>query len=107
MISTQFEHDLKESIRTIPDYPKPGILFRDITTLLRDPTGLRLAVDGIAGPHRAGGIDARHPVYVAELSLNAPRQGVHREAQFSELPRFPGMTRGAIMRWNDLERTDA
>lgn len=48
---------LRSLIRTIPDYPKPGIQFRDITTLLRDPKGLQLAVDGIADPHREGGID--------------------------------------------------
>ena len=35
-----FENDLKAAVRTIPDYPKPGILFRDITTLLGDPRGL-------------------------------------------------------------------
>ena len=34
MISPQLEYDLKASIRTIPDHPKPGILFRDITTAL-------------------------------------------------------------------------
>ncbi len=33
--------DIKALIRTIPDYPKPGILFRDITTLIADPVGLR------------------------------------------------------------------
>lgn len=37
--------DLKSLIRDIPDFPKPGILFRDITTLLRDPDGLRYAID--------------------------------------------------------------
>ncbi|MBH8552148.1 adenine phosphoribosyltransferase [Nostocaceae cyanobacterium CENA357] len=37
--------DLKSLIRDIPDFPKPGILFRDITTLLRDPEGLRYTVD--------------------------------------------------------------
>lgn len=37
--------DLKSLIRDIPDFPKPGILFRDITTLLRDPKGLRHTVD--------------------------------------------------------------
>ncbi|HEY9847983.1 MAG TPA: adenine phosphoribosyltransferase, partial [Leptolyngbyaceae cyanobacterium] len=37
--------DLKSLIRDIPDFPKPGILFRDITTLLRDPQGLRYTVD--------------------------------------------------------------
>lgn len=37
--------DLKSLIRDIPDFPKPGILFRDITTLLRDPEGLRYTID--------------------------------------------------------------
>jgi adenine phosphoribosyltransferase len=40
--------DLKSLIRDIPDFPKPGILFRDITTLLRDPDGLRYTVDLMA-----------------------------------------------------------
>jgi len=47
---------LRSYIRTIPDHPKPGIQFRDITTLLLDPEGLRLAVDGIADRHRTTGI---------------------------------------------------
>lgn len=37
--------DLKSFIRDIPDFPKPGIVFRDITTLLRDPLGLRHTID--------------------------------------------------------------
>lgn len=36
---------IKELIRTIPDYPEPGILFRDITTLLEDPVGFGMAID--------------------------------------------------------------
>lgn len=48
---------LKSLIRTIPDYPKPGIQFRDITTLLLDARGFREAVAGLAQPFRAGGID--------------------------------------------------
>jgi adenine phosphoribosyltransferase len=40
--------DLKALIRDIPDFPKPGILFRDITTLLRDPDGLRYTIDSLA-----------------------------------------------------------
>jgi adenine phosphoribosyltransferase len=40
--------DLKSLIRDIPDFPKPGILFRDITTLLRDPEGLRYSIDFLA-----------------------------------------------------------
>ena len=48
---------LRSLIRTIPDHPKPGIEFRDITTLLRNPRGLRLAVDGIADRHADNGVD--------------------------------------------------
>ncbi|NEN87738.1 MAG: adenine phosphoribosyltransferase [Okeania sp. SIO3H1] len=40
--------DLKNLIREIPDFPKPGILFRDITTLLSDPEGLRYTIDILA-----------------------------------------------------------
>ncbi len=40
--------DIKSLIREIPDFPKPGILFKDITTLLRDPAGLRYTIDAIA-----------------------------------------------------------
>jgi adenine phosphoribosyltransferase len=40
--------DIKSLIREIPDFPKPGILFKDITTLLRDPEGLRYTVDTLA-----------------------------------------------------------
>jgi adenine phosphoribosyltransferase len=40
--------DLKTLIRDVPDFPKPGIVFKDITTLLRDPTGLRYTIDALA-----------------------------------------------------------
>ncbi|WP_088890766.1 adenine phosphoribosyltransferase [Leptolyngbya ohadii] len=40
--------DLKSLIREIPDFPKPGILFKDITTLLRNPDGLRYTIDTLA-----------------------------------------------------------
>lgn len=48
--------DLKRHIRTIPGYPKPGILFRDITTLLANPEAFRAAVEGLAAPFRSAGI---------------------------------------------------
>jgi adenine phosphoribosyltransferase len=48
---------IKSRIRTIPDHPKPGIQFRDITTLLQDPEGFRLAVAGLAEPFRGMAID--------------------------------------------------
>lgn len=40
---------LEEYIVTIPDFPEPGIMFRDITSVIQDPDGLKLAVDGLAG----------------------------------------------------------
>ena len=48
---------LKSRIRHVPDFPKAGILFYDVTTLLRDPQGFRLAIDGIVAPFAGGGID--------------------------------------------------
>jgi adenine phosphoribosyltransferase len=49
--------DLKSLIRDIPDFPKPGILFRDITTLLRNPDGLRYTVDLMADHFADASID--------------------------------------------------
>jgi adenine phosphoribosyltransferase len=49
---------LEELIRTIPDYPKPGIMFRDITTLLSDAKGLKKAIKGMAKPFEDEKIDA-------------------------------------------------
>jgi adenine phosphoribosyltransferase len=48
---------LKARIRHVPDFPKPGILFYDVTTLLKDGEGFRLAVDAMAAPHQQAGID--------------------------------------------------
>src|SRR5262249_7976464 len=56
---------IKSRIRTIPDHPKPGIQFRDITTLLQDPIGLHLSVQQLAsafkgiGVTKVAGIEAR------------------------------------------------
>ena len=60
-----FDNDLKASVRTIPDYHKPGILFRDITTLLGDARAFRRAVDELVHPFagtkidKVAGIEAR------------------------------------------------
>src|SRR5580765_2767544 len=51
------EYDLKSVVRTIPDYPKPGILFRDITTLLGDARAFRRAVDELVQPWAGNKID--------------------------------------------------
>jgi adenine phosphoribosyltransferase len=47
---------LKTRIRHVADFPKPGILFYDVTTLLRDPEGFRLAIDTMAEPYGGQGI---------------------------------------------------
>ena len=41
---------LKAKIRNVPDFPKPGILFYDITTLLRDPDGFRDVIGALTAP---------------------------------------------------------
>jgi adenine phosphoribosyltransferase len=57
--------DLKTAIRTIPNYPKPGIMFRDITTLLADARAFRRAIDELVQPYagskisKVAGIEAR------------------------------------------------
>jgi adenine phosphoribosyltransferase len=47
---------LKAKIRHVPDFPKAGILFYDVTTLLRDPQGFRLAIDSLATPYLDSGV---------------------------------------------------
>lgn len=49
--------DLKRWIRDVPDFPKPGIVYRDFTPLLADPGALALAVELMANPFRGQGID--------------------------------------------------
>ena len=67
--------ELKHHIRNIPDFPKPGIMFRDITTLLQDPSAFRYAVDSLAERfqdievHAIAGIDARGFILAAPLAL--------------------------------------
>jgi adenine phosphoribosyltransferase len=53
---TNMDH-LKEKIRNVPDFPKAGILFYDITTLLQDAAGFRTAIDSLAIPFEGQGID--------------------------------------------------
>ena len=65
MTLPSFDDDLRASIRSIPDYPKPGIMFRDITTLLGDARAFRRAVDALVQPwagmkiDKVAGIEAR------------------------------------------------
>jgi adenine phosphoribosyltransferase len=67
--------DFKQFIRTIPDHPKPGILFRDVTTLMANAEALKHAIDAMAAPFRAkkidqvAGIDARGFILGGALSV--------------------------------------
>lgn len=66
---------LEDYIRDIPDFPKPGILFRDITPLLANPAAFREAVRRMAEPYRAAGVhavaaaEARGFIFAAPLAL--------------------------------------
>jgi adenine phosphoribosyltransferase len=66
--------ELKELIREVPDFPKPGILFYDITTLLKAPAGLRAVIDGLEDHYRAAqvdvvlGIEARGFIFAPALA---------------------------------------
>jgi adenine phosphoribosyltransferase len=57
MTSPVLENDLRAAIRSIPDYPKPGIMFRDITTLLGNARAFRRAVDELVQPWAGSKID--------------------------------------------------
>lgn len=67
--------DLKTLVRTIPDYPKRGILFRDITTLIEHPEGFRESVERLAETHRGlgithvAGIEARGFIFGAGVAI--------------------------------------
>ena len=66
--------DLKKLIREVPDFPKPGILFYDITTLLKDKCGFRAVIDGLKYHYREAqvdvvlGIEARGFIFAPALA---------------------------------------
>lgn len=70
----QQNEDIRSRIRTIPDFPKPGIFFRDITTLLLDAEGLRLTIEKMAAEvdgkvDLVAGVEARGFVFGAALAV--------------------------------------
>lgn len=73
--TTQSAADLRRYIRDIPDFPKPGILFRDITPLLADPAAFRAVIEHLAARYRRDRIDmvaaaeARGFIFAAPLAL--------------------------------------
>lgn len=68
--------DLKSYVRTIPDYPKKGILYRDITTLIENPEGFRESIEQMASAHRGmgithvAGIEARGFIFGAGVAIS-------------------------------------
>jgi adenine phosphoribosyltransferase len=67
--------DLASTIRTIPDFPKPGIMFRDITTLMANAAALKAAIDQLAAPYEGAdpslvaGIEARGFILGAAVAI--------------------------------------
>ena len=76
----------RTKIRNVPDFPKPGILFYDITTLLQDPAGFRAAIDSLALPFKdqgieiVVGIESRGFIFGAAVA-DRHRRGLHAGAQ--------------------------
>jgi len=64
--------DLRRYIRDIPDFPKPGILFRDVTPLLEDAEAFRAAVEALAAPFREERLDAVVGIESRGFLLGAP-----------------------------------
>jgi adenine phosphoribosyltransferase len=64
--------DLAQLIRAVPDFPKPGILFRDITPLLRDPAGFTAVVDQLAARYRGAPVDLVAGIESRGFLLGAP-----------------------------------
>jgi adenine phosphoribosyltransferase len=88
---------LKERIRHVPDFPKPGILFYDVTTLIKDREGFRMAVDAMTAPHHdqlidvVVGIESRGFIFGAAI---ADRLG-SGFAPVRKLGKLPSRTRKA------------
>jgi adenine phosphoribosyltransferase len=55
--SEEIVEALKRRIRHVPDFPKPGILFYDVTTLMKEAEGFQMAVDAMAAPHRDANVE--------------------------------------------------
>ena len=63
---------IKSRVRTVPHYPKQGIMFRDITTVLKDPIGLRVTIDELARRYKDVKIDLVAGVESRGFIIGAP-----------------------------------
>ncbi len=66
------EPNLRRFVRDVPDFPKPGILFRDVTPLLANPLAFRAAVDTLAAPFRGDSVDRVLGIESRGFILGAP-----------------------------------
>jgi len=88
--------DLKSLIRDIPDFPKPGILFRDITTLLCNPEGLRYTIDTLTQKCKEAGFSADYVVGMESRGfIFGPPLAYHLGAGFIPV-RKPGKLPAAV-----------
>jgi len=87
--------NLARYIRDIPDWPKPGILFRDITPLLADPKAFPAAVDALGGPFRGAGIE-----YVAAVEARGPPSSAPALSPFARRASSPAPPRAPATSWN-------
>ena len=82
--------DLKKLIREVPDYPKPGILFYDLTTLLKDKQGFHLLIDRLCDHYKGhtidvvAGIEARGFIFAPALGVSAGR-GIRPSAKTEKI----------------------
>ena len=92
---SSLEQELVAAIRNIPDYPKPGIMFRDITTLLGNPRAFRRAVDELVHPYAGIGIAKRELTGVELLAIKSPddldraRQLIENHGQYAQGEHVP------------------
>ena len=94
--------DWKALIRSIPDFPSPGVVFRDITPLLRDPVGLEAVVEELAAGFSRGDVDAVAAIESRGFMFGAPL-AIRLGAGFipiRKLGKLPGAT---LTRSYDLE----
>ena len=94
--------NIKRKIRDVPDFPKPGILFKDITPVLQDPVAFRETIDALCAPHESSppdiiaGIESRGFIFGAAMAYRLGRPFV----VFRKPGKLPWKTRKAVY---DLE----
>ena len=94
--------DFSKVIRTIPDYPKKGIMFRDITTLLGNARAFRRAVDEMVQPYAGVRIDKVAGMRRADLfwAARSPINSPFPSFRYARRESFLGRRLAKIMSWN-------